>query len=75
MIELHPERDLVRALNEKAFGPDRERPGRGGVKHVGGEDTDRMASLHHCWCGQVTDHGWPGKADGAPHPRETKVSP
>jgi hypothetical protein len=22
-----------------------------------------------CWCGDLLYHDWPGKADGAPHPR------
>ena len=22
-----------------------------------------------CWCGDLNGHDWPGKADGAPHPR------
>lgn len=22
-----------------------------------------------CWCGEPQGHDWPGKADGAPHPR------
>lgn len=23
-----------------------------------------------CWCGKPFGHGWDGKADGAPHPRQ-----
>ena len=23
----------------------------------------------NCWCGELPGHSWPGKADGAPHPR------
>lgn len=23
-----------------------------------------------CWCGLHQSHDWPGRADGAPHPRE-----
>lgn len=23
-----------------------------------------------CWCGLTLGHPWPGRADGAPHPRE-----
>jgi hypothetical protein len=23
-----------------------------------------------CWCGSEFGHDWPGKADGAPHPRD-----
>lgn len=22
-----------------------------------------------CWCGELLGHDWPGKDDGAPHPR------
>jgi hypothetical protein len=25
-----------------------------------------------CWCGEPNGHGWLGKGDGAPHPRETQ---
>lgn len=25
-----------------------------------------------CWCGEPLDHPWPGKDDGAPHPRDTQ---
>jgi hypothetical protein len=24
----------------------------------------------NCWCGESLGHDWPGRADGAPHPRE-----
>jgi hypothetical protein len=27
---------------------------------------------HECWCGKPQGHDWPGKADGAPHPKEEK---
>lgn len=27
-----------------------------------------------CWCGEPFGHDWPGKADGAPHPREQAAS-
>lgn len=23
-----------------------------------------------CWCGERNGHDWPGKAEGAPHPRD-----
>ncbi|MFJ2178915.1 hypothetical protein ACIOHE_39230 [Streptomyces sp. NPDC087851] len=23
-----------------------------------------------CWCGEPYGHDWPGRADGAPHPRD-----
>lgn len=25
-----------------------------------------------CWCGGADRHDWPGKADGAPHPRDDR---
>ncbi|MGZ4745647.1 MAG: hypothetical protein ACXVYY_01055 [Oryzihumus sp.] len=25
-----------------------------------------------CWCGEPQNHDWPGKADGAPHPRNAR---
>jgi len=25
-----------------------------------------------CWCGEELDHDWPGKDDGAPHPRDSR---
>jgi hypothetical protein len=25
-----------------------------------------------CWCGEPSGHPWPGKADGAPHPRSPR---
>jgi hypothetical protein len=28
-----------------------------------------VISAGGCWCGQPYGHDWPGKADGAPHPR------
>lgn len=48
---------------------------------VRAENTDRthrddpiLPTLHGqgCWCGQPVFHDWPGKADGAPHPRMTR---
>lgn len=38
-------------------------------------DTQRRESVHEpfgstdCWCGELLGHDWPGKDDGAPHPR------
>jgi hypothetical protein len=29
----------------------------------------RVIAAHECWCGGPFEHDWPGKADGAPHPR------
>lgn len=65
MSELDP-KDLVRALNELADLPTRQhtpRPSGGRVSDmetIGGDG---------CWCGGAKNHGWPGKADGEPHPR------
>jgi hypothetical protein len=28
-----------------------------------------VKSKTRCWCGQDYDHDWPGRAEGAPHPR------
>ena len=30
---------------------------------------DRVLSAGGCWCDEPYGHDWPGKADGAPHPR------
>ena len=29
-----------------------------------------LADMSACWCGQPCGHDWPGRADGAPHPRD-----
>lgn len=37
-----------------------------------GSDAAAIPVLHRegcCWCGEPTFHDWPGKQDGAPHPR------
>jgi hypothetical protein len=39
---------------------------RGGACHVGPGDT---LGGDGCWCGEPFPHAWPGKDDGAPHPR------
>ncbi len=26
-----------------------------------------------CWCGETQGHDWPGKDDGAPHPRHPRM--
>lgn len=44
----------------------RDRVWPGGVAHVGPTDTIAMDG---CWCGEPNGHDWPGKAEGAPHPR------
>jgi hypothetical protein len=28
-----------------------------------------IGSLEVCWCGKTSHHDWPGKEQGAPHPR------
>ena len=28
-----------------------------------------IGSTQHCWCGKRWEHDWPGRDDGAPHPR------
>lgn len=30
----------------------------------------RVLASPGCWCGERFGHDWPGKADGAPHPRD-----
>jgi len=42
--------------------------GRYGVQHVYPSQT--LGDLDHCWCGDLVDHEWEGKAKGAPHPHE-----
>lgn len=32
----------------------------------------KTISAGGCWCGVPLDHGWPGKGEGAPHPRPTR---
>jgi hypothetical protein len=62
--------DLVRELNDQADFPTKPFPKRaepGGSASVGPNDT--IANLGACWCGQENGHDWPGKDDGAPHPR------
>jgi hypothetical protein len=29
-----------------------------------------LGHFHDCWCGVPYPHDWPGKDEGAPHPRE-----
>lgn len=61
---LFPERDLLRALAEKTFGPSKPTPQTSSPATVG-----MPIGTGDCWCGQSSPHDWPGKADGAPHPR------
>lgn len=38
----------------------------------GGSKSDlRTIAAGGCWCGRHQSHDWPGKSDGAPHPRGT----
>lgn len=32
------------------------------------EDALEVIGSGDCWCGRQFDHGWPGRADGRPHP-------
>ncbi|MEV7871481.1 hypothetical protein AB0P17_36525 [Streptomyces sp. NPDC088124] len=29
-----------------------------------------LGTRETCWCGEAHGHDWPGRADGAPHPRD-----
>ncbi|MER5754372.1 hypothetical protein [Streptomyces sp. NPDC002088] len=31
---------------------------------------DTFGELARCWCGEPSNHDWPGREDGAPHPKE-----
>jgi hypothetical protein len=33
------------------------------------EPQDTLGSRAVCWCGEPFDHEWPGKSDGAEHPK------
>lgn len=44
----------------------RRTPPEGGKAYVGAEDT---IAAFDCWCGGPFGHDWPGKDEGAPHPR------
>lgn len=30
----------------------------------------KVLAQRGCWCGQKLHHDWPGKDEGAPHPRQ-----
>ncbi|MEV7422848.1 hypothetical protein [Streptomyces sp. NPDC091212] len=32
--------------------------------------SDPLGTSARCWCGEPYGHDWPGRADGAPHPRD-----
>lgn len=57
--------DLVKTLNEQADLPR--------FPHRSGPRIKSMPVLSGdgCWCGARQGHGWPGKADGAPHPPDS----
>lgn len=38
-------------------------------RHTPAPTLPTLGELGHCWCGEPHNHDWPGKADGAPHPR------
>ena len=40
---------------------------KGGAAHVGPGET---IAGDGCWCGEPNGHDWPGKDEGAPHPKE-----
>jgi len=54
-----------RRTSDRLFWRDNRVPG------TGPRDTP-LGSLGGCWCGEKKNHDWPGKADGAPHPREAR---
>jgi hypothetical protein len=33
-----------------------------------------IGAMGGCWCGEEHNHDWPGKADGAPHPRPARYN-
>lgn len=57
------------AQNRFTGGFIRQPSRRGGTRSVG---EGNVIALDGCWCGLPLDHNWPGKAGGAPHPRETR---
>ncbi len=58
--------DLVKTLNDQADQKYVDKRGRGPrVKSM------PVLAGDGCWCGNRQSHDWPGKADGAPHPRES----
>ena len=62
MRSLFPEKDLLRALAEKVFGPSKQSIGKT-------EKTDPAIGQSDCWCGRPQNHDWPMKEIGAAHPR------
>lgn len=63
----HPTLDDI---ERRPDGP-QTRPRRaGGAYAEGTGPLDTPLAGNGCWCGEPKDHDWPGKDDGAPHPRE-----
>lgn len=59
----NPKRE--RARRAKANSQAAKRVPRGGAK----QDLPLLGHLGGCWCGEPSGHDWPGRAQGAPHPR------
>lgn len=67
MRGLFPLTDLTRALRRLTDDPPKAaEAGPGGDAYVAATETLGGGG---CWCGQHYGHDWPGKADGAAHPR------
>jgi hypothetical protein len=59
----HPTLDDI---ERRTDGP-QDQPRRGGSKTP---NLPLLGVAGGCWCGDLIGHDWPGKGDGAPHPRE-----
>lgn len=55
----------VRGLDEYEE-PDYKPKGRA---RGGAKQNLRTISVGGCWCGKPVNHTWPGRGEGAPHPR------
>lgn len=55
-------------LDQAEHRPD-SRPWREGRKGYAPPEYLRVIDCGGCWCGEPSGHDWPGKAEGAPHPR------
>jgi hypothetical protein len=42
-------------------------------QRVGDDEVLRVIGMPLCWCGDEKNHDWPGRADGAPHPRKDRT--
>lgn len=67
MRGLFPDKDLARALACKVFGPPKPVPSSSSPANVSPSST--LGSMDTCWCGRARDHDFPGRDEGAPHPR------